>query len=270
MKRCDVHIGHLYSAKVSGKVVPVRITGESRYGGWDAVNVETRRAVRVRSPQRLRMRLAGPSVQEGGTEMAKAKKHAQGASVKKATQKSAKVEVEAEAKTCPKCGGPLEVVKADHKAGKVVYGCPKCDGSQVEASRAEAHRKVTEKTDLLKRAREAREAKKRAKAEAAKERAERLGAEAPAAKAKAPRKPRAKGQMSGLDAAAKVLGEAGKPLNCKAIVEQALAKGYWSPGGKTPAATIYSAILREIQTKGQASRFTKAAPGRFALAAPKA
>ena len=41
-------------------------------------------------------------------------------------------------------------------------------------------------------------------------------------------------------------------------------KGYWmSPGGKTPAGTLYSAIAREIATKGDLARFTKAGPGRF-------
>src|SRR5438876_905863 len=37
-------------------------------------------------------------------------------------------------------------------------------------------------------------------------------------------------------------------------------KGYWtSPGGQTPAATLYSAILRQIQTKGKEARFRKTA-----------
>jgi len=48
--------------------------------------------------------------------------------------------------------------------------------------------------------------------------------------------------LSGLDAAAKVLEEAGEALSCKAIVECALEKGYWKTHGKTPAATIYAAI----------------------------
>jgi len=58
--------------------------------------------------------------------------------------------------------------------------------------------------------------------------------------------PKAKGEakkrdgMSGPDAAAKVLAEAGKPMNCKAVVETMLAKGLWKTGGKTPAATIYT------------------------------
>lgn len=77
---------------------------------------------------------------------------------------------------------------------------------------------------------------------------------------------RADGTMSGLDAAAKVLADAGEPLNSKTIVERAIEKGYWKTGGKTPAATVYAAILREIQKKGDASRFTKADRGMFTLA----
>jgi len=73
-------------------------------------------------------------------------------------------------------------------------------------------------------------------------------------------------RMSGLDAAARVLAEAGEPLAAKAIAETALAKGYWTTKGKTPWATLYSAMLRECQKKGDASRFRKAEKGKFALA----
>ena len=54
MKKNEITIGGIYAAKVSGKVVPVKITGESPYGGWDAVNTQTKRAIRVRSAARLR------------------------------------------------------------------------------------------------------------------------------------------------------------------------------------------------------------------------
>ena len=73
------------------------------------------------------------------------------------------------------------------------------------------------------------------------------------------------GKMSGLDAAAKVLGDAGEPLNCKTIVERAIEKGYWTTNGKTPGATVYAAIIREIATKGNDSRFRKTERGKFAL-----
>ena len=88
---------------------------------------------------------------------------------------------------------------------------------------------------------------------------------------KASRKPKAAkpakakdGKMGCLGAAAKVLGEAKEPMTTKAMIEQMAAKKYWtSPGGKTPAATLYSAILREINTKGKESRFKKADRGLF-------
>jgi hypothetical protein len=49
------------------------------------------------------------------------------------------------------------------------------------------------------------------------------------------------------------------------MIETMGAKNLWaSPNGKTPAATLYAAILREVTTKGTASRFTKTAPGKFA------
>lgn len=54
MKKRDMKIGGRYAAKVSGKLAPVRITGESPYGGWGAVNETTGRAVRIRGAQRLR------------------------------------------------------------------------------------------------------------------------------------------------------------------------------------------------------------------------
>mgnify|MGYP002630680250 CR=1 FL=1 len=73
-------------------------------------------------------------------------------------------------------------------------------------------------------------------------------------------------KLSAIDAAAKVLGESKEPLNAKEMVEAMSAKKYWtSPGGKTPHATLYSAILREIQKKGDDARFRKVERGRFTL-----
>jgi hypothetical protein len=73
------------------------------------------------------------------------------------------------------------------------------------------------------------------------------------------------GKLSALDAAAKVLQEAGRPMTCQEMIETMAAKGYWrSPAGKTPSATLYSAILREEQTKPGVSRFVKTERGKFA------
>ncbi len=91
----------------------------------------------------------------------------------------------------------------------------------------------------------------------------------PAKKSDAKGKPakKADGKMSALDAAAKVLAESKEPMTSKEMIDAMAAKGYWtSPGGKTPQATLYAAILREIQTKGAEARFTKTERGHFALA----
>jgi len=72
---------------------------------------------------------------------------------------------------------------------------------------------------------------------------------------------------SGLEAAARVLEEAGRPMTAKDIVAEAEARGYWkSPGGKTPERTLYAAIVREIAAKGAQSRFRKVERGKFARA----
>ena len=52
-------------------------------------------------------------------------------------------------------------------------------------------------------------------------------------------KPRKKREgMSCLDAAAKVLAEAGEPMNTKAMVEAMTGKGYWTTKAPTPHATL--------------------------------
>jgi hypothetical protein len=85
---------------------------------------------------------------------------------------------------------------------------------------------------------------------------------APKQKTAAPAKVK---KLSALDAAAKVLVEAGHAMNSKEMIEAMTIKGYWkSPAGRTPHATLYAAILREQTTKGTASRFKKTEPGKFA------
>ena len=71
-------------------------------------------------------------------------------------------------------------------------------------------------------------------------------------------------KMSALDAAAKVLGDSKEPMGCKEMIEKMAARKLWtSPGGKTPASTLYSSLLREINTKGKESRFKKVERGKF-------
>ena len=213
MKKNEVKVGQTYRCKVSGNVVDVRITAENPHGGWDGVNVATKRAVRVKSAQRLR----GLAPQRPAKRKAVASPARQASAPKVVT----KEEYEAQAK---------EESKA---AGKPTDVGPSGENSP----------KTTEDTA------------KPAKRDTAKRDAK--GGERGAKGAKRP---------SGLDAAARVLAEAAEPLNCKEIVERMLAKGLWTTNGKTPAATIYAAMIREIAAKGDAARFRKVERGKFTLA----
>ena len=199
MKKHEVKVGGEYIAKVSGKLAQVRITGESRYGGWDATNLVTKKVVRIKSAQRLRAEAGRKAALEahyrGQKDAAKAEKAAKVAAWRKEiAEKGAKPDPELDA-----------AVKA---------------------------------------AEESRKAKK-----------------AKAAKPKGERKPGI------LTLATDVLKDAKAPMDCKAIVEKVLAKGLWQTKGKTPAATLYAAIIREIATKGKDARFRKTDRGLFELTA---
>ena len=85
-----------------------------------------------------------------------------------------------------------------------------------------------------------------------------------APKAKKARQPKEK-RLSAIDAAAQILASAKEPMNAKELIEAMKAKALWtSPGGKTPHATLYSAIIREIALKGKEARFVKTERGKFA------
>lgn len=174
MKKDEIKIGGTYLAKVSDKVVPVRINAENGHGGWDATNLLTDKKVRIKSAQRLRC----PANRDGSPQ----------------TQPEVQVQSE-EGKMASKTKGK-----------KSARAKPEANGE---------------------------------------------------AKAK---------KLGCLDAAAKVLGETGQAMTCQEMIDAMAAKNYWtSPNGKTPAGTLYAAILREITTKAKESRFTKTERGKFAL-----
>jgi hypothetical protein len=62
VKKNEIEIRGVYVAKVSGKLVSVRIDRESPHGGWDATNLATGRPVRIRTAARLRGRARAPEV----------------------------------------------------------------------------------------------------------------------------------------------------------------------------------------------------------------
>jgi hypothetical protein len=63
VRSSDVVVGQVYLARVSGRVVPVRIERPVLVGvskvrtGWEATNLATGRRILIRSAQRLRKRM---------------------------------------------------------------------------------------------------------------------------------------------------------------------------------------------------------------------
>ncbi len=122
-----------------------------------------------------------------------------------------------------------------------------------------AAKKKTKKKAKQKRS----QAKTGAKQKAAQKEASKTKAEK---NAKTPKASKTAGKLSALEAAVRVLAEAGRPLTCREMIDAMAAGKYWtSPAGKTPANTLYAAILREIQTKADQARFRKIDRGRFDL-----
>ncbi|MCC6419590.1 MAG: winged helix-turn-helix domain-containing protein [Gemmataceae bacterium] len=74
-------------------------------------------------------------------------------------------------------------------------------------------------------------------------------------------------RLSALDAAAQVLAATPKPMSAKDLIAEMAARNLWaSPGGKTPEATLYAAIIREVSAKGSDARFRKVERGLFQAA----
>lgn len=61
MRAAQVKVGATYTAKVSGRVVKVRVDETNPRGGWNATNLETGRPVRIRGAQRLRELVEAPN-----------------------------------------------------------------------------------------------------------------------------------------------------------------------------------------------------------------
>jgi hypothetical protein len=220
MKKNQVKVGSEYVAKVSGKLAHIRIDRENPRGGWDATNMATQKSVHIKSAQRLRGAVG--------------RLDAHVAAGAKPAVESAK-----DAKAAPAAAGgqatnPLE---AHYRSQKDAAKTEKA--AKVAALRKEVTETVAkpdpELDAAVKAAEEGRKAKK-----------------AKAAKPKGERKPGC------LDAAVRVLQEAGKPMQCDEIVKVALVKGYWQTKGATPGATLYAAVLRECAAKGAKARFRRA------------
>jgi restriction system protein len=70
--------------------------------------------------------------------------------------------------------------------------------------------------------------------------------------------------MTALEAALKVLQDAGTPLHYRDITKRVLSAGLWSTDGKTPEATINAQLSVAVKKKGTASAFRRAGRGVFA------
>ena len=204
MKKDEVQIGATYQVSVTGKLAPVRIVRENPHGGWNGVNVDTKREVRIKSAQRLRKRL------------------------------------DAKPRGLPseRLGVPPTTPDVDAKV------------KAAEAAAATAPIQAAQDAPGAAQAQEA-------------------STDAGGTTGRATRDPGAKGAkaMSLVDAAVSILSQgSGNPMGCKNLVAEAVNQNLWAPRtGKTPASTLYAAILREIATKGDKSRFVKTERGRFAL-----
>ncbi len=167
MKKSEVKVGHVYVAKVSDRLVPVRIDSAHSRQGWNATNTKTGRRVHIKSAQRLRCEARDD-------------------------------ETGSDAETGKSAADPAKDVEANEPA------------------------RPTQKADA---------------------------------------RPK---RMSALDAAAEVLRRTGEPMNAKAMIAAMAEQGLWqSPNGKTPEATLYAAILRELKAKGDTARFRKVGRGQF-------
>ena len=192
MKKNEITIGSTYTAKITNRVVPVRIDRTNPHGGWDATNLATKKKVRIKSAAKLR----GPYRDSANAEPATSR--------------------------VPKRETPTTKAPRANTAATPAKFKPK---ATTEAKPAKAATRANDAATIYK--------PKRA---------------------------------SGLTLAAHVLAEARRPLPAKDITELVLAAG-WKTNGKTPEATLYAAITREIAKKGKDARFVKTGRGLFAAAA---
>lgn len=83
------------------------------------------------------------------------------------------------------------------------------------------------------------------------------------AKAKKPKR------ISALDAAAIVLADTKKSMRAIDLIAEIQTRGLWSsPKGKTPEASLYAAMIREISARGKDARFAKHDRGLFITNTP--
>lgn len=71
--------------------------------------------------------------------------------------------------------------------------------------------------------------------------------------------------MHVLQAAEKILIEAGEPLDARTITERMLSQQLWTTNGATPEATVNAQLAVDIKNHGLSSHFQRTSRGIFAL-----
>jgi hypothetical protein len=247
MKKDDVEVGGTYNAKVTDKVVTVRIDAVKGMG-WTATNLATGRKVRIKSAQRLHGEATAGAQQAGDAGGPAEGKPVADTKVAGDAGQTAGAARAGEASQATATNGPANAASPAAPS--------KATTPPTAAGGAKAPAKVPTKAKRKKPATRVKQGRQKAgKAKKANE----------ADKAKQPTKPKAAKHPSGLDAAARVLAEAKEPMGVREIVKVAFAKGYWESSGRTPHATVYSAIFREIAVRGKDARFKKTGRGRFTV-----
>ncbi len=248
MKKDEVAIGRTYMAKVSDKVVPVRIDLEHPRQGWFGTNQVTNKRVHIKSAQRLRREVGRNGTAGDGP-----------------TEANSTPDVVTTTPETPTSAEPAAVndgQQATPAPEPKVPATPSYEerlmfaGATYPAAAREALANTTPSgTENDMATKNTKKGNKKNNARAT-------------TKATKPKRELKEKKVSALDAAAKVLAEMKEPMTTGEMIEVMAKKGYWSsPNGQTPAATLYSAILREINVKGKESRFAKTERGKFAIKA---
>ncbi len=299
MKKDQVQIGRAYVAKVSGQLARVRIDAESRFGGWDATNIATNRKVRIKSAQRLRREVASETTAEPAAvesavveddrppqdideRLAAAPPSIVPYEQRRARAEAAQSEAQADdaprydPSRCatPRCKGTPVMTYLERPLCQACWDrhCEEEQSSEVSESAGDACRptedsETPEQENAMskKKSTKKQSTTKKTKAPpvAAKAKGEKKAA-APKAKVTAEAKQK---RVSALDAAAVVLKKAGRPMRAQELIAAMAEQNLWtSPGGKTPHATLYAAMMREERDKGGESRFRKVERGQFEFA----
>ncbi len=217
-------------------------TLNSGAGGWDATNIETRRAIRIRSAARLRP----DTTAEPDPDICATAGCAQPTALiylgRPRCQECYAVEVEAndEAPRAKKSRAKPEP-DGDRNALAGYFPRVAKNGAHAAAATPKPPTAAKARKKTAKRSDPAKAAKRPTRAKTARQKRQRESNAAPT-------------PMSALAAAAEVLRTSEAPMNCVGLVAPMAERGLWtSPGGKTPHATLHAAMDARDQDQGPRS-----------------